>query len=155
MLLLFSFLIVPELIRGVYFAHRYRLVLGLTDYLFPKWPQRWVKVGGVNLSACRLKDVGFVQFLVVVLSPFVPAVLLWERGKIEYDNLKVQKALYTRIEACMDRPREKMTKKMIGTGTKYYLAKTFGKTRPLLIFKTPSRRSSRRTTRRWWRGSGC
>ena len=56
-----------------------------------------------------------MKVVVVILSPFVPAVLLWERGKMTYKNLKVQALLSTRIEACLDSPRKRMEKPMIGT----------------------------------------
>ncbi len=43
-LLLFIFLIFPELIRGAYFATNFKLVLGVTEYSFKKFPQTCLKV---------------------------------------------------------------------------------------------------------------
>ncbi len=51
--------------------------------------------------------------VLVFLSPFIPAVLLWERGSLYFQSLKVQGALDDRIETCMQSPRETMDKKLI------------------------------------------
>ncbi len=43
-LLLFIFLIFPEIIRGSYFANKFKRVLGVTDYSFDKIPEYCLKV---------------------------------------------------------------------------------------------------------------
>ena len=82
--LLGIFLIVPELIRGAYFAHRYKTLLGIKQYDFQPTAEIILK------SA------------MTILSPFVPAIILLEQGKVAFQILHAQKKLHDRIETSMN-----------------------------------------------------
>ncbi|TRY62730.1 hypothetical protein TCAL_16595 [Tigriopus californicus] len=82
--LLALFLVVPELIQGGYFAHNYKIILGLKAYSFKTIPEVILKI------------------LLIPLSPFIPAILLLERGKIAYHNLRIQTILIERMEKYQD-----------------------------------------------------
>ena len=70
------FLVLPELIRGIYFAHHFKILFDVEEYVF-YWPIKYL-----------------IQIFVVLLSPFIPAVLLGERGKTAIQNLRVCTVLY-------------------------------------------------------------
>lgn len=93
--LLAVFLVVPEIIRGGYFAHNYKIILGLKAYNFKTIPEDILKI------------------VLVILSPFIPAVLLLERGKIAYQNIKIQTLLLERMEECKNIPTEELSKEEI------------------------------------------
>ncbi len=38
----------------------------------------------------------------VVFAPFVPAVLLWEHGRVEYRIVRLQTAVFAGLKACID-----------------------------------------------------
>ena len=88
--LLGVFLIVPELIRGAYFANHYKTVLGIREHDFYRVPEMLVKMA------------------ITLLSPFIPAILLLEQGKVAFRLLKIQKSLNKRIDSCMANPETEL-----------------------------------------------
>ena len=75
------FLILPEIVRGFFFAHHFKTLFDIKEFKFSTIAQT------------------FLKLIVVLLSPFIPAVLLWEQGKIAYENLKVETLNHTEYHA--------------------------------------------------------
>jgi hypothetical protein len=84
--LLGIFLIVPEFIRGAYFAHHYKTLFGIRDYKFEATAEIVLKIA------------------ITILSPFVPAILLMQQARVTFQIIRVQKKLHNRIESCMKCP---------------------------------------------------
>lgn len=84
-ILLGIFLVVPEIIRGCVFAHNFKIIFDVEDYTFGFVPKTLLKL------------------IMIILSPFLPAVLLWERAQLARETLNIKKDLNTKIKSCMDK----------------------------------------------------